>query len=82
MMAEAVVGVAGAIFGAGTETFVIRTFDQRRNAAIGRRRWRRRSIVVGVRRATSRQETGCSDERQCNTREFHSVLTVRFARDD
>src|SRR5580704_5097274 len=57
MMAEAVVCVARAIFGTGTEALVVGACDQWRNAVV-RRGWRRLNIVVGMRSAASREKAG------------------------
>src|SRR5271154_5396172 len=63
MMAEAVVCVARAIFGAGTEALVVGTCDQRWNAVV-RRGWRRLNIVVGMRSAAGREKAGQGDRKK------------------
>jgi hypothetical protein len=74
MMTEAVVGVACAVRGAGTESLVIGSRDQGRNAVVGWGRWR--CSVVGMRSAACCQEAGGCEKRKCNTREIHGVLTI------
>jgi hypothetical protein len=77
MVAEAVVGIARSVFGAGTESFMIGSRDQRWNAVIWRgRRWRSCDIV-GMRSAADGRETSGCNKKKCSTGRFHSALTIQ-----
>jgi len=72
MIAEAIDAIAGAIFRAGAEAFMIGSDDQWRNSGS---RWRRGS-VVGMLSAAGHKKRGGKDKGKGNAREFHGVLTI------
>jgi hypothetical protein len=71
-VSETVVGIACTIFRAGAEPFAVSSFDQWRSGGVSRGR----SDIVGMLSATGSKKTGNRDKRECNAREFHSVLTI------
>ena len=81
MMAEAIVGIACAVFRTDAKTFVLGAGDEWWNAVVvGVVRCRRRtSGVVTVRRASSHEKRGQSNREKCSTGEFHDVLAILIA---